>query len=96
MTTEFLACRAPECAYKAPTCDWGYCHACCKKHHTQSDTGLVRHLAPPNVGFRLFDNTRHRTITTTEATAAPQPGEIEEVDEVDLPVVESTSYYQSF
>lgn len=95
ISAEFRPCRAPHCIYKALTCEWGYCDTCCKKLHTPILTGSLNHKPPLSVGFKIVDHSEHRT-TTTERTEAPAPGEMTEVDTVDLPITDAVKYYQSF
>ena len=95
MSPEFRPCRAPSCRYKAPTCEWGYCDTCCSRLHIPALTGSLNHKPALSVGFKIIDNSGHKP-TTTEHTEAPKPGEMTEVDTLDLPITDAVRYHHSF
>jgi hypothetical protein len=92
---ELRPCRAPNCHYKAPTCEWGYCEKCCTARHGPALTGSFAHKRPASVsvGFQIIDNSRHRSIETTEITEAPKLGDLSPCDDIEFPVEVTTNRY---
>lgn len=59
-TLELRNCRGPNCYYKAPVCEYGYCAKCCEKIHTFGVSALINHvrptLGPVEHGYKVIEH----------------------------------------
>ena len=94
-------CRGPNCNYKAPVCTYGYCGACCKKHHNYANMGPAYNthkppfLEPIAHGFKIVERNKSWGYTPPEP---PKPvvtvcGAFEPVAVVEFPVDDSGNGY---
>ena len=104
---ELRACRGPHCQYKAPVCAYGYCAACCRKHHTYAIMGIVNHkvptLEPVTYGFKVVEKGAITTgvtslvpIITRELQKPPECGTLEVVENLEYPIEDSgNAFYRT-
>ncbi len=96
-------CRGPQCRYKAPVCEYGYCAACCRKNHNYAITGLQEHKVPTfepvSHGFKVVERGKVTTGTTAvPPDAPPEPpvcGTLEPVTCLDFPVEDRGEHYKT-
>lgn len=99
-------CRGPQCRYKAPVCEYGYCAVCCRKHHNYAITGLNEHKVPVfepiSHGFKVVERGKVTTGTTsvviTLPDAPPEPpvcGTLEPTTCLDFPVEDGGGHYKT-